>query len=143
MQEGCKTKPRAAQGSTITLQRQLFNTSTVAASTSASPTSTSTSAPTSTSSSSGSSGLSTGAAAGIGAGAGIVALVALGGLVWFLLQRRRRRNASQRVDETKDLPPRYYQSQHQYVPPQQLDGTPVVEADVDQTKLRRVELPAS
>jgi hypothetical protein len=142
MQEGCKAKPRAAQGSTIPLQRQLFNTSTFAPSTSASPTSTSTPAPVSSSSSAGSSGLSTGAAAGIGVGIGIVALLVLGALVWFLLRRRRRASPSERVEEMKDpLPPQYYRHQQQHMPPQQLDGTPVAEADGDPTKLWRAELP--
>jgi uncharacterized protein HemX len=50
-----------------------------------------------------SSGLSTGAKAGIGAGLGCIALIALVGLVLFLLRRRKQKNAANHyIAEQKD-----------------------------------------
>jgi uncharacterized protein HemX len=63
-------------------------------STSTPPTNSDSSKPSTSDPVSASSGLSTGAKAGIGAGVGCIALIALIGLVLFLLRRRKQKNAA-------------------------------------------------
>ena len=117
MLNACDKKPQASKGQTINVGRGVFNSATIAqgpaTTASAVPSTTSayrpsaattTSAPAanataaaaaSSASSSGGSGLSTGAAAGIGVACGVLALAALGVLVWFVMRRRKnkRKNA--------------------------------------------------
>ena len=113
MINACNKTPQASKGQTVNLGRGIFNTATVdpSAAATATPVSSSASAyrPSATSSaaaasssasSGGSSGLSTGAAAGIGVACGVLALVALGLLVWFVMRRRKsKKNVATSADQ--------------------------------------------
>ena len=113
MINACNKTPQASKGQTVNLGRGIFNTATVdpSASATATPVSssasayrpsatTSAAAASSSASSSGSSGLSTGAAAGIGVACGVLALAALGLLVWFVMRRRKsKKNVTPSLDQ--------------------------------------------
>ncbi len=158
MQSACKTKPNATDGDTIELPRKLFQTATIASSTSSpsstkppssstSPSaSTSTAASPSSTHASSSSGLSTGASAGIGVGVAIVAIGLIGALIWFLRRRWRRRSSPIELASDSDK-----STEMMPTSPQHLASTPLVEADnTDHSQINtkaagawRAELPAT
>lgn len=116
MLNACNKTPQASKGQTVNVvQRGLFNSAIPTVSTSGTATSvsssasayrpsaattTSAAAASTSTSSSGGSGLSTGAAAGIGVACGVLALAALGLLVWFVMRRRKsKKNVATSADQ--------------------------------------------
>jgi hypothetical protein len=102
-----------------------------------------------TSGASKSGGLSTGAKAGIGAGTGGVALIALLVLGFFLLRRRKSRQAPAELDHTTFREQEYEtEQQKQMLPPQELSpAEPRYEMAVPSVEMHAegapLELPAS
>jgi len=108
MQSACISQPEASLGQTITLQRELFNTATVASSTKSTAVTTTTMSSSRTlsttrataasaavtSAASGNSGLNTGAAVGVGIGGGIGGVLVVGVVVWVVLTRWKRTRGS-------------------------------------------------
>ena len=146
MKSGCDSRADAHAQNLIPVQRELFNTATVASSTSSSSSTTSTSSSSATataddsssaattsdsssqatataegaaaagSSSNGSSGLSSGAAAGIGVSCGLGALVLGALLVWYLRKRSKKARAPARTPGSMSDGPPHYDDKASYVP---------------------------